>query len=210
MNQGRIMKIIFNLLIAIVLLNTSGCVPLTAISTTMVGTTIAEERTAGDKLNDSIITIKIKDHYTQTEVSEMLSRISVNSMEGRVLLTGSVINKKYSEEAAKMAWQVKGVKEVINEIEINNKGMKDRAKDLFIESTIESKLLLEKDLSSINYIVDVNNGVAYLLGIAQNEDELKRSLQIARSTKGVRKVVNHVILKNDPRRNMDLGKKNPE
>jgi osmotically-inducible protein OsmY len=205
--MGNITKATTMLVIGISLMGISGCMPLAAISTGIVGTTIAEERTAGDKLNDSIITVKIKDHYTQTEISEMLSRISVHSMEGRVLLTGSVTDKKYAAEAAKIAWKVKGVREVINEVEINSKDIKDRAKDLFIESTIESKLLFEKDLSSINYVVDVNNGVVYLLGIAQNDDELKRALQIARSTKGVKKVVNHVIMKDDPRRELDLGKK---
>lgn len=201
------MNRLFIILSTLLTLSSSGCVPLTAISTTVVGTTIAEERTAGGKLDDSIIVVKIKDQFTQTEMSEMLAKISVNVVEGRVLLTGSVTNKKYSEEAAKTAWKVKGVKEVINEVEVSDKGIKDRAKDLFIESAIKSKLLLEKNLSSINYVVDVNNGVAYLLGIAQDNDELKRAIQIARSTKGVKKVVNHAILKDDPRRKADWVKK---
>jgi osmotically-inducible protein OsmY len=185
-------------------LNLNGCVPITAVSTAVVGTAINEERSAGDKLDDSLITLKIKDQFAQTEVSEMFSRISVNVMEGRTMLTGSVEDEKYIKEAETLSWKIRGVVEVINEIHVDKKGMADRAKDLMIESAIESKLLFEKELSSTNYVVDVNNGVAYLLGLAQNQEELGKALQIARSVKGVKKVVNHVILKDDLRRKKEV------
>lgn len=190
--------------IAICISTLSGCVPITAVSTAVVGTALNEERSAGDKLDDSIITLKIKDQYAQTEVSEMFSRISVNVMEARVMLTGSVDSERYVKEAQDIAWKIKGVIEVINEVQVDKKGMTDRAKDLFIETTVESKLLLEKELSSNNYVVDVNNGVVYLLGIAQSSEELGKALQISRSVKGVKKVVNHVILKDDLRRKRDM------
>jgi osmotically-inducible protein OsmY len=43
--------------------------------------------------------------------------------------------------------------------------------------------------------------VVYLLGVAQDQNELNRAIKAAGSIKGVRKIVNHVIMKNDPRRN---------
>ncbi len=198
-------KLIITITIStLAILNLNGCVPITALSTAVVGTTINEERSAGDKLDDSLITLKIKDQFAQTEVSEMFSRISVNVMEGRVMLTGSVDSEKYVKDAEAISWKIRGVKEVINEIVVDSKGLQDRAKDLVIESSIESKLLFEKELSSTNYIVDTNNGIVFLLGIAQDKTELGKALEIARSVKGVKKVVNHVILKEDLRRKKDV------
>ena len=117
------------------------------------------------------------------------------------MLTGSVQGEQYKTQASELTWNVRGVKEVINEIEVDKKELSDRAKDMFIASTVRSKLLLEKDLRSINYVVDVNHGIVFLLGIAQDNNELSRALKIASMVKGVQKVVNHVIIKDDPRRN---------
>jgi osmotically-inducible protein OsmY len=125
----------------------------------------------------------------------MYYNIDVNVYEGRVLLIGSVANSSYMEKASKIAWSIKNVKEVINEIEVVNKGIRDSAKDIFVANAIRSRLLLERDVQSLNYIIDVNNGKAYLLGVAQSRDELDKAIAVAGSTKGVRKVINYVRIK---------------
>lgn len=51
--------------------------------------------------------------------------------------------------------------------------------------------------------MQVNHGTVYLLGVAQNEEELERVLYIASRTSGVGTVVNYVTLKSDPRRNAE-------
>ncbi len=178
----------------------TGCAPIVAASSAVVGTTLADERSTGDTMDDAVIVLKIKEDFIQKDFNEMLGRISVTAHEGRVLLTGSVTDQKFADEAVKMAWAVRGVKEVLNEIVTSPKDLKDYTKDSFIANTIRSKLLLEKDLRSVNYTVDANNSVVYLIGVAQNQAELDKALKIASSVKGVKKVVNYVILKDDPRR----------
>ncbi|MFN3401475.1 MAG: BON domain-containing protein [Ferrovibrio sp.] len=44
------------------------------------------------------------------------------------------------------------------------------------------------------------NGTVYLIGLAQNDAEIVKVTDHARTIKGVRKVVSHVWLKTDPRR----------
>jgi osmotically-inducible protein OsmY len=185
-------------LIAIIM--TSGCVPLTAATTAVVGTSIVEERSAGDRIDDNLIVVKIKEAFIQADTSELFESISVSSIEGRVMLTGSVKDEQIRSKAESLAWDIRGVKEVINELEVDKKELSDRANDMWIASTVRSKLLFEKDLRSVNYVVDVNHAVVYLLGIAQDDHELQRALKIASTVKGVKRVVNHVILKDDPRR----------
>ncbi len=178
----------------------ASCAPVVAVSSAVVGTTLADERSAGDTMDDSVIVLKIKEDFMQKDFNEMLGRISVTSHEGRVLLTGSVTDQNFADEAVKMAWVVRGVKEVLNEIVTSPKDLKDYTKDSLIANTVRSKLLFEKDLRSVNYSVDVNNAVVYLIGVAQNQAELDKALKIASSVKGVKRVVNYVILKDDPRR----------
>jgi osmotically-inducible protein OsmY len=45
--------------------------------------------------------------------------------------------------------------------------------------------------------------VAYVLGIAQSNDELDKVLETIANTKGVKRVVSHVILKDDARRKLE-------
>lgn len=181
---------------------TPSCVPVAAVSSTVVGTTIAQERTAGDRLDDNIIKLKVQELFIQADTPNMYESIDVNVHEGRVLLTGSVQDAKNQQDAAKLAWKVRSVNEVINEIVVNEKDpLRDTSKDIYLANAVRSKLLLEDDLRSVNYIVETNMSVVYLLGVAQDQNELNRALKVAGSVKGVRKIVNHVILKNDPRRN---------
>ena len=65
---------------------------------------------------------------------------------------------------------------------------------------LKAKLLIDKDVSAVNYSVDAVRGIVYLMGIAQSQDELDRVIGYARNIRYVQKVVNHVLLKDDPRR----------
>ena len=48
---------------------------------------------------------------------------------------------------------------------------------------------------AINYSVETVNGTIYLIGIAQNQEELDRVIAHARTIEYVRKVVDHVRVK---------------
>lgn len=195
-------KIISSALLLSIIAMTPSCVPIAAVSSTVVGTTIAQERTVGNRLDDNIIKLKIQELFIQADTPNMYESIDVNVHEGRVLLTGSVKDASNQSDAAKLAWKVRSVNEVINEIQVNDKDpLRDTSKDIYLANAVRSKLLMEDDLRSVNYIVETNMSIVYLLGIAQDQDELNKAIQVAGSVKGVRKIVNHVILKNDPRRN---------
>lgn len=116
------------------------------------------------------------------------------------MLTGSVAKYTYAIKAVKIAWSIEGVKEVINELEVGDKDIKTRAGDSWIATKVRTKLLFQKGVHSINYTVDVNNGIVYLIGIAKTKKELDLAINIAREVRGVREVVSHVTLKADPRR----------
>ncbi|PIR37632.1 MAG: BON domain-containing protein [Alphaproteobacteria bacterium CG11_big_fil_rev_8_21_14_0_20_39_49] len=193
-------KIIF--LIPAMLL-TSSCVETAVLgSVATVGTVAVQERTAGKAIDDTSIFWKIKQLYVNDEKSkDLLSGISVEVIEGRVHLTGTVNSTETRIDAVRLAWKPKGVVEVINDITIKDENsLTDIAQNKWIKSQISGRLLLEKGVRSVNYSIEVVDGIVYLMGIAQDANELNKVTTIASMVKGVQKVVNHAILKTDASR----------
>ena len=58
-----------------------------------------------------------------------------------------------------------------------------------------SKHLLNSDIFNLNYSVEVVNGVVYLIGIAQNKEELDQVIKISENTYGTKNVISYVRLK---------------
>lgn len=158
-----------------------------------VGKSTVEERTFGETIDDATIHAEITHYFVQADVNDMLPNVTARVREGRVLLTGTVEREATAREAVRLTWIAKGVKEVINTIEVNDKTtILDDVNDGWIETQIETRLLATQKIRSLNYTVEVENNVVYLLGVAQNEEELRRVTHIASITKGVKKVVSYV------------------
>lgn len=180
---------------------TSGCIPLLVAGGTETAVVVAQERSVGSAVDDAGILIQIKNLYAKQDYKDLLANVEVKSVEGRVLLTGNVDKSETQIEAVRLAWQVNGVKEVINEIQVNDKsGVWNYTRDVWISTQVRSRLILEKGVRSINYSVITVNQVVYLTGIAQDQEELNKVTTIASTTNYVQRVVSYVKLKTDPRR----------
>ena len=154
-----------------------------------------EERSFNNFVEDTIILAQLKNAYFSNN-EKIFFNVSVEVTEGRVLLTGSVEQIDERIEATKLAWGIEGVNEVINEIQISNdESILDYADDLIMKTKINAKLLLDKDILNLNYSVEVVNGIVYLIGIAQNQEELNSVIKISENTYGVQNVINYVRLK---------------
>ena len=154
-----------------------------------------EERSFNNYVEDTIILAQLKNEYFSNN-ENIFFQVSVDVIEGRVMLTGIVEQIDERIEATKLAWGIKGVNEVINEIQISNdEGILDYADDLVMKTKINAKLLLEKSILSLNYSIEVVNGVVYLIGIAQNQKELDAVIEISKKTYGVTSVISYVRLK---------------
>ena len=154
-----------------------------------------EERSFNNFVEDTIILAQLKNAYFSNN-EKIFFNVSVEVTEGRVLLTGSVEQIDERIEATKLAWGIEGVNEVINEIQISNdEGILDYADDLIMKTKINAKLLLDKDILNLNYSVEVVNGIVYLIGIAQSQEELNSVINISENTYGVQNVINYVRLK---------------
>ncbi len=187
------------LLLAIPLL--SGCVVAATTAITETAIVAAQERSVGNAVDDAGILLAIKEKYLQHDINDLLANVLVKVNEGRVLLTGNVDTPQTQIDAVRLAWQVSGVREVINEIVINDRSsFWNYARDVWISTQIRSRLLFNSHIYSVNYSVITVNQVVYLFGVAQNQTELENVAKVAGTTKYVKKVISHVYLKTDERR----------
>jgi osmotically-inducible protein OsmY len=145
---------------------------------------------------------EINDLWFKDEHGQVLMRdLNLQVQEGRVLVSGEVANADIRARAVQLAWKASGVREVLNEVEVGNSGgLRTYWTDSKIVRELEARMLLEKGITSPNYSVESYNGTVFLIGVAQDQTELNRVLQLARNISSVKKVVNHVLLKDDPRR----------
>ena len=178
----------------------SGCAELLIGAAATTGVAIAEERSVGDAVDDLTIRAELNHLFFQDDV-ELFGDVSFSVIEGRVLLKGSVPTPDDRIRALRLAWQAAGVREVINELQVaDDSGILDYARDTWISAQLKGKLLVDGDVLSINYSVETVDGTVYLLGIAQDEAELARVTEHARSIEDVKRVVSHVVLKDDRHR----------
>ena len=72
--------------------------------------------------------------------------------------------------------------------------IKDIAKDLTASTTIKGKLVADKNIKSMNFNIDVVNGIAYLSGIARTKKEMNLVLAYTKETRYVNQLVNYIQL----------------
>lgn len=177
-----------------VLLSGCGAVGLATGAGAAAGIAAAREGGLQSSLTDEGIKIKINDLWFKRSV-EMFRKLNINVNQGRVLLTGVVQNPEDRVEAVRLAWQPKGVKQVINEIRVGRAdNVQSYATDTWISGQLRTRLTLEKYVQSINYSIETVQGSVYLMGVAQNQRELDTVIRIARKIKGVKEVISYVKL----------------
>ena len=159
------------------------------------GIAAAEERGVETALDDLQIDVEIKRRYLNAN-EDLLTVVSTEVVEGRVLLTGVVDEPEMRIDAARIAWGVDGGSEVINEIRVAGDGsLAQASKDLVITTDLRTRMMGDREISAINYSIETVRGTIYLLGIAQSKSELERVINHARNVSGVRNIIPYVRVK---------------
>jgi len=173
----------------------SGCVEAVVGAAATTGVAASQERGLGGAAGDLQIRSEIN-YLWLTHNEQMYVAVGLNVHEGRVLLTGKVPTPQARVDAVRLAWQAKGVKEVINEIQVDQPGgIGEYASDAWISNQLRARLLFDGDVSSINYSVVTVAGTVYLMGIARSQAELDRVSTHARNIANVRRVISYVRVK---------------
>ncbi len=190
--------LLLSLLSSSVLLSACGPVGLATGAAATVGVAAAKEGGIKSGINDATIKANINDLWFRHDV-DMFRKLNMTVDQGRVLLTGVVQNPEHRVEAVRLAWQPKGVKQVINEIRVGDSAsVGSFAKDEWITAQLRTRLIANADVQSINYSLETVRGSVYLMGVARNQEELDRVIRIAQRIKGVKEVISYVKLSGEP------------
>ena len=162
-------------------------------ATTMV---VAEgDRSLGSVVDDATIKVNIAARFLNAG-NNLFVNINTSVLEGRVLLTGLVENQEVRIEAVRLVWEVEGIKEVINEIEIGNRSnLKDYASDLWINTQARGVAAKTIGLRGIAYNFETIQGKVYIAGITSDSEKLNSVIEALKSIKGVKEIINYVIIK---------------
>ena len=171
-----------------------GCAVTAFGAATTAGATASEERGLGGAISDTELRMRINSLWFDKD-ERMWRKLELQVHKGRALLTGVLDSREAADEAVRLAWQAKGVGEVINEIQIGESGgAVGYARDTKISAEIKSRLVLDTNVASLNYSVTTTKGVVYIIGSARSQKELDIVNWYARNVGGVRKVVSYVQL----------------
>ncbi|MBL6605218.1 MAG: BON domain-containing protein [Alphaproteobacteria bacterium] len=177
----------------------SGCVGAAVGIGTAAVAASSTEKGLSTSVSDGIIEAKLVDRFIQNDAS-LATNIKKSVNNGSVLFTGSVDTIEQKVLATKLAWEIKGVREVVNELQVTqDTSLRDTAKDLAATAQLRAALIGDSNVSSLNFSIDVVNGIVYLAGVASNETEKERVIAHAQELRFAKKVVNYIILETDKR-----------
>ena len=177
----------------------SGCAPAVIGVGTAAVAASSTEKGLSTSVADGLIFTKIQDNFLQTDAS-LPTAVDVTVNDGAVLLTGKVKTPEEKVLATKLTWEVRGVREVVNEIQVIDKSsIKDIAKDLAASAQLRGKLIADNSVSSLNFSIDVVNGTVYMSGVAADAEEMNRVVSHARELRFAQQVVNYITLRTDQR-----------
>lgn len=150
---------------------------------------ILDDRSLKDDYNDTKINIAIRKNLAQRDIKYFLD-IEITVFEGCVLLNGALPQTALIDEVNEIVWNTTGVKKVYNYIRLDDPAdISIVNEDAAVSAKIRYELSITKEISSVNYKITMENGIIYLMGISENEEELKKVLAVIKNTISVQKII---------------------
>lgn len=165
----------------------SACAPL-IVGGAMVGSLmVTDRRTTGSQIEDEGIELRAGSRIRES-LGERV-RVSVNSYNRQVLLTGEVPNAQDKQLVEQVVAGVENVRAIVNELGVmGHSTLTQRTSDALVTGKVKAGLVDAKDVFANAFKVVTERGTTYLMGrVTQREAD--RATEIARSTGGVQKVV---------------------
>ncbi len=177
------------------LLALPGCIAAVAGAGATGGVMAAQDRGFEQGIDDNEIAFEINRKLAATDAA-LFKRVSTQISHGRVVLIGTVAKPEDRLVATRIARDVGGVKQVIDELQVGTPpSFSESAGDKLISTKLRAAITGDGDISSINYSIDTLRGTVYLMGIAQDRAEHDRVVAHARAVSGVRNVISNVEVK---------------
>ena len=158
-----------------------------------------DPRSVGTQIDDSIMQKSLSTKILLLDKSLMLS-VRSKVLDGRIFLTGKVIDPEEKLKLTKLAWEIKGVRSVRNDIKIKEEfNFKQSAKDLLITSQLRTAIIINKNIKASNYQIDTYKRKIYIYGIAMKSEEKDLVIEEAKQITDVEDIIASIILVTDLR-----------
>ena len=192
------MKTIINLIsCSLALFFLYACTPANILGTGAGSAMVIAEgdRSMGTVIDDATIKVNIAAKFISSE-DNLFVDVSTTVLNGRVLMTGLVDNQEVRIDAVRRVWEVEGVQEVINEIQIGNRAsLKEYANDVWINTQAKGLAAKAVGLRVVAYNFETIQGKVYIAGITSRPEQLEDLINAVKTIKGVKEIVNYVIIK---------------
>ena len=190
-------KFVLVILVGIIL---SSCVGVSSTGIFGTGVSVAlDPRTVGTQIDDSIMQKNLTAKIIIRNKKYLLS-VKTKVLDGRIFLTGKVVDPEEKLQLTKLSWEIKGVRSVRNDIKIKEDfNFKKSAKDILITSQLRAALIFNKNIKATNYQIDTYKKKIYVYGIATTSDEKDLVISEAKEILDVEDVIVSIILVEDLR-----------
>jgi osmotically-inducible protein OsmY len=190
-------KLVLLLLIFLII---TGCVGTASTGLFGTGVSIAiDPRSIGTQIDDSVMQKNLKARIFLKDKSYLLT-INTKVLDGRIFLTGKVVNPEEKLQLTKLAWETKGVRSVKNDTKIKEEfNFKQSAKDLLITSQLRAAIIFNKNVKATNYQIDTYKKKIFIYGIAHTTEERADVINEAKEILDVKDVVASIFLVEDLR-----------
>lgn len=156
------------------------------------------ERTIPQRLLDRSIehTAKINIYGLQENLQQN-SRMSIDSFNSEVLLTGEVPSEAIKSQIEQVVRSMPDVRQVYNELQVSvARGYSSTVQDGYITSKILAKVAASSGVKSSQIKAVTNNGITYVMG-RMTPTQQSNLIDIANGTAGITELVLFTTLVND-------------
>lgn len=167
-----------------------------AVAALAACTATRTQKTAGEQIDDSVITGKVKAALVDNE-STKARQIDVETFRGTVQLNGFVDSAEAKSAATRVARSVDGVKKVDNNLAIQSerRSAGEVIDDSVITAKVKADLIANTKVKAHEVNVETRDGVVQLSGFVDNAEAKLTAGSIARDVKGVKSVQNDIQVK---------------
>ncbi len=123
--------------------------------------------------------------------------IQIDSQNGVVTLTGTVVAEPHLFLAAETVADLPGVKSVDNRLTVRG-GIPEKNSDAWIQMMVKNMLLMQRNLDNDHPVVDVKDGLVTLHGEAGSQAEKELTSEYVKDVAGVKDIRNEMTVAKEP------------
>ena len=149
-------------------------------------------QSTAEQMDDSAITASVKARMA-ADPDVKAHEIDVDTVDGKVTLTGKVDSESVRAEAVRLTRETQGVRAVRNNMTIGGEpSLGEMLDDKAITASVKARLADDPTVKARDIDVDTLEGVVTLTGKVQTWSERSLAQQIAQETHGVKGVKNRL------------------